>query len=136
MSSTSVSGNIDLKFLEEWKPNVFYEKNSILKYSNKLYRVLASHNASHDIQVDILAGTLSRIESSEPQNTGVVVGPQYVRSGSSIAPTISGSWAASSSPADIVWKIVISAAGSGDYPDGGYPWTAYNYTVYFKRLGG
>jgi hypothetical protein len=136
MSSTSVSGSIDLKFLEEWKPSIFYEKNSILKNSNKLYKVLTSHNASHDIQVDILAGILSRIDSSVPQDVGVVVGPQYLRSGNSRTPTVSGGWATSSNPADIIWKVVITASGSGDYPDGGYPWTAYLCTVYFKRLGG
>jgi len=60
----------------------------------------------------------------------------YVRSGSAVAPTITGSLITSSNPADIVWKIVVAGANSGDYPDGGYPWTAYNYTVYFRRLGG
>jgi len=136
MLNNSSIGSIDLKFLEEWQSFTFYKKNSILKRGNQLYRVLAAHNSSHSIDEDILTNLLQKIESSAPKNIGAVVGPIYVRSGSSIAPTISGAWATSSNPADIIWKIVISAAGSGDESDGGYPWVAYNYTIYFKRLGG
>jgi hypothetical protein len=136
MSSYLTSGSLDLKFLEDWRPSTFYEKNSLIKYSNRLYKALTSHNSSSDINADLISLKIQQIESSAPQNTGVVVGPMYVRSGSAVAPTITGTWAISSNPADILWKIVVSAAGSGDLPDGGYPWTAYNYTMYFRRLGG
>lgn len=136
MSSNSTSGSLDLKFLEEWKEYTYYEKNSILKYGNKLYKTIVSHNSSSSISSDISSGKLGVIDTSASSNTGVIVGPIYVRSGNSRYPTYPGNWAVSSNPADIVWKIVVSAAGSGDYPDGGYPWTAYNYTIYFRRLGG
>ena len=136
MSSYSTSGALDLKFLEDWKPSTFYEKNSLIKYSNRLYKTLTSHNSSSDINADLTSLKIQLIEPSAPQNTGVIVGPTYVRSGNSRTPTVTGTWAISSNPADILWKIVVSAAGSGDLPDGGYPWTAYNHTMYFRRLGG
>ena len=136
MANNSTSGSLDLKFLEEWQPFTFYAKNSILKYGNVLYRVLLSHNSSNSIDVDLSSSNIQKLDPSTPQNTGVVVGPMYVRSGSAVAPTVTGTWAVSSNPADIVWKIVVAGAGSGDLPDGGYPWTAYNYTIYFRRLGG
>jgi hypothetical protein len=123
-----------------WKPLTFYLGGSTVTYGDDAYIITRDYTSSANFLSDLGNGTginnsyLRRI-SNPLLNGNFALGPYYVRSGDSLTPTVS--------QPDIKWLgnqfiltgVRVDFAGAGDgKSDGGYPWGAYNFYFYFKKL--
>ena len=123
-----------------WKPLNFYLCGSTITYGDDAYIITRDYTSSDNFLTDLGDATgngysyLRRI--SNPLLTGnFALGPYYVRSGNSKVPTVSQpdiKWLGSQY---ILTSVRVDFAGAGDgLSDGGYPWGAYNFYFYFKKL--
>jgi hypothetical protein len=102
---------------------------SIVTYNSDAYFVVKDYESTNSFEDDLSDNKIVRINI--PSITGdIIIGPYYTRSGSYLS-THSIKWIGSQ---HTLYRIQISGSGSGDYPDGGDPWTSYNYWLFFRKV--
>ena len=126
--------NTKKSYFSKWLPLTFYLGGSVLTFGDDAYIVNSDYTSSKNFQDDLNNNDLKRL--ANPSLSGdFALGPYYVRSGNSRVPTITQN--------DIKWlgsqyaltRVRVDFAGAGDgLSDGGYPWGAYNFYFYFKKI--
>jgi hypothetical protein len=118
-------------YFTEWKVLKKYLGGSVITYGDDAYIVTEDFTSTSDFNLDVTNGNLKRV--SPPTISGSFTrGPYYSRSGGR-APTVNNGvkWIGSQY---CLYRVRIIGAGGGDLNDGGYPWTAYNYYLYFRLI--
>jgi hypothetical protein len=126
-------------YFTEWKVEKEYLAGSIVTYGDDAYIVRREYTSTNDFNADLAVDDIELgkfLQRIAPPSVGGswYLGPYYTRSGNSRrGPTTSHGvkWKGSQY---YLYRVRIIGAGGGDLNDGGYPWTSYNYYLYFRKI--